>query len=56
MTNFIAYNLPQGVEIDKLSDQSVFIENAVNEVKSTAIIGGILAVIILFIFLTKFYE
>jgi multidrug efflux pump subunit AcrB len=51
MTNFIANNLPDGVKIDKLSDQSVFIENAVNEVKSTAVTGGILAIIILFIFL-----
>jgi len=54
MTNFIAYNLPEGVEIDNLSDQSIFIENAVNEVKSTAVLGGILAVIILFIFLRNF--
>jgi len=51
MTNFVAYQLPENIEIEKLSDQSIFIENAVNEVKSTAIIGGILAVIILFIFL-----
>ncbi|MEE9117108.1 MAG: efflux RND transporter permease subunit [Calditrichia bacterium] len=54
MTNYIAYNLPDGVDIDELSDQSIFIENAVNEVKSTAIIGGILAIIILFIFLRNF--
>ncbi len=54
MTNFIAYNLPEGVKIDKLSDQSIFIENAVNEVKSTAIIGGVLAIIVLFIFLRNF--
>ena len=54
MTNYISYNLPEGVGIDKLSDQSIFIESAVNEVKSTAIIGGILAVIILFIFLRNF--
>ncbi|MFC2088605.1 efflux RND transporter permease subunit [Calditrichota bacterium] len=51
MTNFVAYNLPEGVKIDKLSDQSVFIENAVNEVKQTAILGGVLAIIILFVFL-----
>ncbi|MFQ5652026.1 MAG: efflux RND transporter permease subunit [bacterium] len=51
MTNFITYNLPQGVNIELLSDQSVFIENSVNEVKNTAVIGGILAVIVLFIFL-----
>jgi hydrophobic/amphiphilic exporter-1 (mainly G- bacteria), HAE1 family len=51
MTNFVAYQLPENIEIEKLSDQSIFIENAVNEVMSTAVIGGILAVIILFIFL-----
>jgi len=51
MTNFVAYQLPENIKIEKLSDQSIFIENAVNEVKNTAILGGILAVIILFIFL-----
>jgi len=51
MTNFIAYNLPQGIKIDKLSDQSIFIENSVNEVKSTAIMGGLLAILVLYIFL-----
>jgi HAE1 family hydrophobic/amphiphilic exporter-1 len=51
MTSFLSYNLPEGVKIDKLSDQSIFIENAVNEVKSTAVIGGILAIVILFVFL-----
>ncbi len=51
MTNFITYNLPQGVNIELLSDQSVFIQNSVDEVKNTAIIGGILAVLVLFIFL-----
>jgi len=54
LTNFIAYNLPEGIKIDVLSDQSIFIENSVNEVKSTAILGGILAVIVLFIFLRNF--
>jgi len=51
MTNFIAYHLPEGTKIDLLSDRSVFIENSVNEVKNTAILGGILAVIVLFVFL-----
>jgi HAE1 family hydrophobic/amphiphilic exporter-1 len=54
MTNFLAYNLPEGAKMDKLSDQSIFIENAVNEVKNTAVIGGILAIIVLFIFLRNF--
>ncbi len=51
MTNFIAYNLPEGIKIDLLSDQSVFIQNSIDEVNSTAIEGGILAIIILFAFL-----
>ena len=51
MTNFVSYKLPENIKIEKLSDQSIFIENAVNEVKNTAIIGGILAIIILFVFL-----
>jgi HAE1 family hydrophobic/amphiphilic exporter-1 len=51
MTSFIAYNLPTGIKIDLLSDQSVFIKNAVNEVTSTAILGGVLAVVVLFVFL-----
>ncbi len=51
MTNFIAYGLPSGINMDSLSDQSIFIENSVNEVKSTAVIGGMLAVLVLFIFL-----
>ena len=54
MTSFIAYALPEGVKIDKLSDQSIFIENSVNEVKSTAISGGLLAVLVLFLFLRNF--
>ena len=33
MTNFIANSLPEGIQVEKLSDQSIFIENAVNEVK-----------------------
>lgn len=54
MTNFIACNLPNGIQIETLSDQSIFIENSVNEVKSTAVIGGILAVLVLLIFLRNF--
>ncbi|MFQ5674788.1 MAG: efflux RND transporter permease subunit, partial [bacterium] len=51
MTNFLSHQLPQGLKIDLLSDQSVFIQNSVNEVKNTAVLGGILAVVVLFIFL-----
>jgi multidrug efflux pump subunit AcrB len=51
MTNFIAYRLAEGIELEVLSDQSTFIEEAVNEVKQTAVIGGLLAVLVLFLFL-----
>lgn len=51
MTDFIAYRLPKSFQIEVLSDQSIFIENSINEVKSTAIMGGFLAILILYLFL-----
>jgi HAE1 family hydrophobic/amphiphilic exporter-1 len=47
--------LPPGTELVKVSDQSTFITQAVNEVISNAIIGGILAVIVLYFFLQNFW-
>jgi HAE1 family hydrophobic/amphiphilic exporter-1 len=57
MTDFLQYRLQsQGQKIDYhiLADQSIFIENSINEVKNTAIIGAILAFIILYLFLHHF--
>lgn len=57
MTNFLAYRVEKsGKEVDYhiLADQAIFIENSIDEVKNTAIIGGILAIIILFLFLQHF--
>ncbi|MGH1366592.1 MAG: efflux RND transporter permease subunit [Calditrichia bacterium] len=51
MTNFIAYGIPENLRISLLSDQSVFIKNSIDEVKSTAMWGGVLAVLILLLFL-----
>ncbi len=53
MTNFLTYDLPQNVNIQTLSDQSIFIENSINEVKTTAIQGGLLAILVLFVFLRR---
>ncbi|MCH9007015.1 efflux RND transporter permease subunit [candidate division KSB1 bacterium] len=53
MTNFITYTLPENLELSVLSDQSIFIRNSVDNVKNTAVIGGVLAVIVLFIFLRR---
>ncbi len=46
--------LPPGYRLDALFDQSQFIEQAVNEVRNAAIIGGILAILVLFAFLRDF--
>ncbi|MBD3161815.1 MAG: MMPL family transporter, partial [Candidatus Eisenbacteria bacterium] len=43
--------LPPGMTLTLLFDQSRFIERAVNEVRGAALIGGILAILILFAFL-----
>ena len=53
MTNYLAYTLPPGVSITLLSDQSTFIENAIDEVRSTAVWGGILAIVVLYLFLRR---
>jgi HAE1 family hydrophobic/amphiphilic exporter-1 len=54
MTDFLAYRLPSDIEYHILSDQSIFIENSINEVRNTAVIGGILAIIVLYLFLQHF--
>lgn len=53
MTDFINYKLPEGMRLDLLTDQSVFISNSIREVKNTALMGGVLAVIVLFFFLNN---
>ncbi len=53
MTNFLTNNLPEGIHIETLSDQSVFIKNSVDEVTKTAVQGGILAILVLFLFLRR---
>ncbi len=44
-------SLPQDMELKQLYDQSVFIESAIDEVMEAAITGGILAVLIVYLFL-----
>ncbi|RMG61300.1 MAG: efflux RND transporter permease subunit [Calditrichaeota bacterium] len=53
MTDFIAYRLPRSMHLEILTDQSRFIQNSIQEVKQTAIWGGILAVLVLFLFLNN---
>jgi HAE1 family hydrophobic/amphiphilic exporter-1 len=47
--------LPEEMSMIKVYDQSVFIASAVNEVKNAGIIGGILAVLVLYLFLRNFW-
>lgn len=48
--------LPEGYRMVKVYDQSTFISQAVNEVIRAGIIGGILAIIILYFFLHNFWS
>ncbi|MBO6570949.1 MAG: efflux RND transporter permease subunit [Balneola sp.] len=54
--NEIQRNLPSGMKLEKVYDQSIFISSAVNEVKKAGIIGGILAVLVLYFFLRNFWS
>ena len=51
MTDFIGHRLPPGAKLEVLSDQSGFIENSITEVQINALIGGTMAVLVLFVFL-----
>lgn len=44
-------NLPAGYQLTLVADQSTFIKQAIDEVKSAAVEGGILAMIVLYLFL-----
>ena len=50
-TRTIVSTLPEGVSLHLVSDQSRFIENAIDEVIRTAQWGGVLAILVLFLFL-----
>ncbi|MCB1566675.1 MAG: efflux RND transporter permease subunit, partial [Xanthomonadales bacterium] len=43
--------LPHGASLSTVEDQSVFIREALSEVRKEALIGGLLAIVIIFIFL-----
>ncbi len=51
MTDFISYRLPPGAEFAMLSDQSVFIVHSIREVQNNALLGGAMAIVVLFVFL-----
>ena len=44
----------EGANLEVVADRSKFIEGSINEVRNTAVLGGLLAVIILYLFLRNF--
>lgn len=50
---WVVNELPKGVKLQILSDQSDFIRHAIDEVINTCITGGLLAIIVLFLFLRR---
>jgi HAE1 family hydrophobic/amphiphilic exporter-1 len=50
---YLAADLPADVTVHLLSDQSRFIKSAIDEVRSSAMIGAVLSVLVLFLFLAR---
>ncbi|GAF67536.1 unnamed protein product, partial [marine sediment metagenome] len=50
-----ADDLPQGMSMDVVDNQSLFIERAISEVVTAAILGGLLAVLVIFVFLRNIW-
>ncbi|WP_371378763.1 efflux RND transporter permease subunit [Thalassotalea aquiviva] len=54
--NQLTDEIPENFELIKVYDQSTFIANAINEVKSAAVMGGLLAMIVLYLFLKNIWS
>jgi HAE1 family hydrophobic/amphiphilic exporter-1 len=52
-TDFLGWRFRNEAEFATLSDQSTFISAAVNEVKSSAVLGALLAVLVIWVFLRQ---
>jgi len=53
MVDFLAWRYRKDLRMELLSDQSVFIQAAVEDVKNSAVVGAILAVCVIWLFLRK---
>ncbi len=56
MTDYVEYQLPEGMSLHLVADQSSFIEDSLRDVRGAAFLGGILAVIIIFLFLRDLWS
>lgn len=53
--NEISEDIPANYSLTQIYDQSVFIKQAIDNVKSAAIMGGLLAMLVLYLFLKDFW-
>ncbi|GFD67934.1 efflux RND transporter permease subunit [Alteromonas sp. KUL106] len=53
--NEVIDTLPSNYALSEIYDQSVFIKQAIDNVKSAAVMGGILAMLVLYLFLKDFW-
>ncbi|HLU62573.1 MAG TPA: efflux RND transporter permease subunit [Gammaproteobacteria bacterium] len=51
----ITPDLPEEISLERLYDQSVFISQAIDEVVNSAILGGLLAMLVVYFFLRNFW-
>ena len=51
----LSEDLPQDMSIETVDDQSIFIDRAISEVVKAAILGGLLAVLVIFVFLRNIW-
>jgi HAE1 family hydrophobic/amphiphilic exporter-1 len=51
----LSEELPQDMSMEKVDDQSIFIDRAISEVIKAAILGGLLAVLVIFVFLRNIW-
>ncbi len=51
----LSEDLPPDMSIDTVDDQSIFIDRAISEVIKAAILGGLLAVLVIFLFLRNIW-
>jgi len=51
----ISEELPEDISIETVDDQSIFIDRAIGEVVKAAVLGGLLAVLVIFVFLRNIW-
>ncbi len=51
----LSEELPKNMEIETVDDQSIFIDRAISEVIKAALLGGLLAILVIFVFLRNFW-